>query len=110
MTDAAKPKRIGRPKAVPATKLTPASEVAGLTSNPAPDDRSLPREPETEKARSLREQYLACARVALADPTLSYPSLYQRYASDQAEVQQAARLLDQAVAQVALQSGQVPVG
>jgi transcriptional regulator with PAS, ATPase and Fis domain len=110
MTDPAKPKRAGRPKAVPAPELTPVSEVGGLTSNLTPDDRSLPREPETDKARALREQYLACARVALADPTLSYPSLYQRYASDQAEVQQAAQSLDQAVAQVALQSGQVPRG
>jgi hypothetical protein len=110
MTDSAKPKRTGRPKTLPAPELTPASAVGGLTSHPTPVDRSLPREPETEKARSLREQYLACARVALADPTLSYPSLYQRYASDQTEVQQAARSLDQAVAQLALQSGQVPRG
>ncbi len=110
MTDSAKPKRAGRPKAVPAPELTPGSEVGGLPNNLAADDRNLPREPETEKARSLREQYLACARVALADQMLSYPNLYQRYASDQAEVQQAAQSLDQAVARLALQSGQAPRG
>ncbi len=111
MTESAKPKQTGKSKAVE-TQAASASEshTESPTSDPALDDRTQPREPETAKARSMREQYLAFAKVVLADQTLSYPSLYQRYASDQAEVQQAARSLDHAVAKLALSAGQAPRG
>jgi hypothetical protein len=55
-----------------------------------------------------REQYLSFARISLGDRTLSYPVLYQRYAGDAPEVQQAAQTLDRAVALLALKSNTAP--
>ncbi len=68
-------------------------------------DPSKPREPETEKGRLAREQYLAFVRGVLKDATLNYSNLYGRYASNRTDVQQAARSLDQSVALAALQTG-----
>lgn len=112
MTESAKPKQPRKGKAVEAQAAAsaPESEAESPTSGSAQNDLSQPREPETEKARSMREQYLAFAKVALADQTLSYPSLYQRYASDRADVKQAAQSLDHAVAKLALSAGQAPRG
>ena len=120
MTESANPKQTGKSKAVEiqAAASTSESDTGLLVGDPAQGDPRQPREPETAKARSMREQYLAFARVVLGDQTLSYPRLYQRYASAQADVQQAARSpsvspgasLDQAVAQLALSTGQAPRG
>jgi hypothetical protein len=78
------------------------------TGNPLNPNNIEPREPETEKARLMREQYLSFAKAVLGDATLSYPALYQRYASDRAEIQQSARSLDQSVATAALKAGVDP--
>lgn len=60
-----------------------------------------PREPDTEKGRHAREQYLNFARTILNDLAVSYADLYQRYANNQS----AARSLDQSVALDALKTG-----
>ncbi|MBD1847430.1 hypothetical protein H6F89_29330 [Cyanobacteria bacterium FACHB-63] len=65
---------------------------------------NLPREPETEKGRWARSQYLALAQAVLNDAELRYETLYQRYAANFQE----ARSLDQSVAALALQSGTEP--
>jgi len=102
MAEATEPKPDGKRKDLSAVP----ESASGVSDRSAAEaDASKPREPETEKARSLREQYLSFARVVLGERMLSYPSLYQRYASD---IQQAARSLDQAVARVALQAGNSP--
>ena len=67
-----------------------------------------PREPETEKGRLAREQYLSSARAILGEPKLSYADLYQRYSGSGSETQQAAQSLDQAIARAALDSGNTP--
>ena len=67
-----------------------------------------PREPETEKGRLAREQYLSEARAVLGGTKLSYADLYQRYSGDTSETQQAAQTLDQAVAKTALMAGKAP--
>lgn len=110
MTEAPEPKPDRQREDLTAQDIASESEpVAGSAPNPlAETDASRPREPETEKARSMREQYLACASVVLGERTLSYLTLYQRYVSDRPEIQQAARSLDQAVAKVALQAGHSP--
>lgn len=74
------------------------------------------REPETEKGQLAREQYLRFARVNLSDPggngeaarSLSYPTLYQKYAGEAPEVQQAAQALDASVATAAPASSSNP--
>ena len=81
-----------------------APELTELTDSESP----VPREPETEKGRSVREQYLAFARVAVGEDSLSYQSLYQQYANVSPERQQAARSLDQSVATLALKAGMLP--
>ena len=65
---------------------------------------NLPREPETEKGRWARLQYLTFAQTVLNDATLNYEKLYQRYTADPQE----ARSLDQSVAAIAFQSGTEP--
>ena len=67
-----------------------------------------PREPETEKGRLVREQYLSSARAILGEPKLSYADLYQRYSGSASEVQQAAQSLDEAIAKAALNVGNAP--
>jgi hypothetical protein len=69
---------------------------------------SLPREPETEKGQLAREQYLAFAKAALRENLADYLALFQKYADDRSEIQQADQSLDQTVARVALQSGHSP--
>lgn len=71
-------------------------------------DQQTVREPETEKGRLARGQYLGFARVSLGNGTLSYPSLHQKYAGETPEVQQAAQALDAAVALLALKSAVAP--
>ena len=66
------------------------------------------REPETEKGRLAREQYLAWARASLNEGLLDYSTLYQRYAGSSSERQQVAQSLDQSVALLALRSGTSP--
>jgi hypothetical protein len=63
----------------------------------------LPKEPETEKGRLMRQQYLALAKASLKDAK-DYESLYTRY-SDRPTPAQA---LDQEVAKAALQTGKSP--
>ena len=67
-----------------------------------------PQEPETEKGRLAREQYLSAARAVLGEAKLSYADLYQRYSGSGSEVQQAAQSLDQAIARAALNAGKAP--
>jgi rubrerythrin len=78
---------------------------SSLSPTPEP---SLPREPETEKGQFAREQYLAFAKAALRENLTDYLALFQKYADDRSEIQQAAQSLDQTVARVALQSGHSP--
>ncbi len=75
------------------------------TGNLLDSTPKTPREPETDKARLMREQYLSFAKSVLGETTLSYPALYERYASDRSDTQQAARSLDQSVATAALKAG-----
>ncbi|NET34892.1 MAG: hypothetical protein F6K19_23190 [Cyanothece sp. SIO1E1] len=75
-----------------------------MAANSSPDTVTGPREPETEKGRLVREQYLSIARTALGESTLDYLSLYERYSQDQP----AAQSLDQSVARAALQAGHGP--
>ncbi|MBD1845694.1 hypothetical protein H6F89_20240 [Cyanobacteria bacterium FACHB-63] len=75
------------------------------TGNPLDSNPNTPRDPETDKARLMREQYLSFAKSVLSDATLSYSALYERYASDRADIQQSARSLDQSVATAALKAG-----
>ncbi len=67
-----------------------------------------PREPETERGRLAREQYLSAARAVLGEAKLSYADLYQRYSKSASETQQAAQVLDQAIARTALNAGNAP--
>ncbi len=69
------------------------------TGNP-----TVPREPETDKARQMREQYLSFAKSVLGNAMLNYTDLYQRYLGNAA----GARSLDQSVAIAALKSGLDP--
>jgi hypothetical protein len=62
---------------------------------------ATPREPETEKGKLTREQYLGFARTALQE-TIDYLGLYQKQAIASAQS------LDQSVALLALQSGIPP--
>ncbi|MEL6332525.1 MAG: hypothetical protein AAFN42_12670 [Cyanobacteria bacterium J06554_1] len=75
------------------------------TSEDAP---LLPPEPDTEKGRRAREQYLALAKASLRVNFEDYQTLFQAYASEEPEEQQTAQQLDRTVAQVALQAGQCP--
>jgi hypothetical protein len=63
----------------------------------------LPKEPETEKGRLMRQQYLALAKASLKDAK-DYESLYTRY-SDRPTPAQG---LDQEVARAARQTGKAP--
>jgi hypothetical protein len=63
----------------------------------------LPKEPETEKGRLMRQQYLALAKASLKDAK-DYESLYTRYSDHPASGQG----LDQEVARAALQTGKSP--
>jgi hypothetical protein len=63
----------------------------------------LPKEPETEKGRLMRQQYLALAKASLKDAK-DYESLYTRYSDNSV----AAQGLDQEVARAALQTGKSP--
>ena len=63
----------------------------------------LPKEPETEKGRLMRQQYLALAKASLKDAK-DYESLYTRYS----EHIPSAQGLDQEVAKSALQTGKSP--
>jgi len=62
-----------------------------------------PQEPETEKGRLMRQQYLALAKAVLQD-VKDYQGLYTRYRNTPS----AAQTLDQAVARTALQTGKSP--
>jgi hypothetical protein len=66
------------------------------------------RSPETDKAKQVREQYLAFARQVVGDEQRTYADLYQQYAGEQPDRQQAAQGLDRAVATLALAAGQPP--
>lgn len=66
------------------------------TGNP-----NVPREPETEKARQMREQYLLFTRAVLGNSMLTYTEVYQRYLGNVA----GARSLDLSVAIAALKAG-----
>lgn len=63
----------------------------------------LPKEPETEKGRLMRQQYLALAKASLKDAK-DYESLYTRYSDNPTSAQG----LDQEVARGALQTGKSP--
>lgn len=63
----------------------------------------LPKEPETEKGRLMRQQYLALAKASLKDAK-DYDSLYTRYSANPTSAQG----LDQEVARAALQTGKAP--
>ncbi|MBW4652597.1 MAG: hypothetical protein KME20_06085 [Kaiparowitsia implicata GSE-PSE-MK54-09C] len=63
----------------------------------------LPKEPETEKGRLMRQQYLALAKASLKDAK-DYKSLYSRYSENVTSAQG----LDQEVARAALQTGKAP--
>ncbi len=63
----------------------------------------LPKEPETEKGRLMRQQYLALAKASLKDAK-DYDSLYIRYGDNPTSAQG----LDQEVARAALQTGKSP--
>ncbi len=63
----------------------------------------LPKEPETEKGRLMRQQYLALAKASLKDAK-DYESLYTRYSENITSAQG----LDQEVAKSALQTGKSP--
>ncbi len=63
----------------------------------------LPKEPETEKGRLMRQQYLALAKASLKEAK-DYESLYTRYSDHPASAQG----LDQEVARAALQTGKSP--
>jgi hypothetical protein len=63
----------------------------------------LPKEPETEKGRVMRQQYLALAKASLKDAK-DYDSLYNRYSDNPTSAQG----LDQEVARAALQTGKSP--
>ncbi|MBW4652600.1 MAG: hypothetical protein KME20_06110 [Kaiparowitsia implicata GSE-PSE-MK54-09C] len=63
----------------------------------------LPKEPETEKGRLMRQQYLALAKASLKDAK-DYQSLYTRYSNNSTSAQG----LDQEVARAALQTGKAP--
>jgi hypothetical protein len=63
----------------------------------------LPKEPETEKGRLMRQQYLALAKASLKDAK-DYESLYTRYSDNSTSAQG----LDQEVARAALQTGKSP--
>lgn len=78
------------------------------TGNPSDSNPKTPREPETDKARLMREQYLSFAKSVLGDLTLNYSALYERYANDRADIQQAAQSLDRSVATTALKAGVDP--
>ncbi|MEO0374087.1 MAG: hypothetical protein AAF329_05550 [Cyanobacteria bacterium P01_A01_bin.17] len=77
-------------------------------NTPSASEVLTPREPETEKGQLAREQYFAFAKAALRENLGNYQALFEKYASDQPETQQAAQGLDQTVAKVALQSGHSP--
>ncbi len=66
-------------------------------------ERQLPKQPETEKGRLMRQQYLALAKASLKDAK-DYESLYTRYSGNPASAQG----LDQEVARAALQTGKSP--
>jgi hypothetical protein len=63
-----------------------------------------PKQPDSEKGRQVREQYLALAQTALKNLAIDYPSLYQQYVRDL----QGAQGLDQEIAGLALKAGQPP--
>jgi Mg/Co/Ni transporter MgtE len=63
----------------------------------------LPKEPETEKGRLMRQQYLALAKASLKEAK-DYESLYTRYSDHPTSAQG----LDQEVARAALQTGKSP--
>ena len=63
----------------------------------------LPKQPETEKGRLMRQQYLALAKATLKD-IKDYESLYTRYSDNPTSAQG----LDQEVARAALQTGKSP--
>ena len=108
MTDATEPHQESKRKASASQDTDPESDSEAPVQNPAGADASQPRAPETEKARSMREQYLALSKAVLGDSALNYLSLYQRYASARPDIQQAAQALDQALARLALQAGNAP--
>ena len=68
----------------------------------------VPREPDSDKGKVARAQYLAFARAVLRENFADYGALFQKYASDQADGLPAAQELDQTVARLALQSGHAP--
>ena len=67
------------------------------------NEPQLPKEPETEKGRLMRQQYLALAKASLKDAK-DYESLYTRYSDNPTSAQG----LDQEVARAALQTGKSP--
>jgi hypothetical protein len=64
---------------------------------------NMPKEPETEKGRLMRQQYLGLAKASLKETT-DYESLFSRYSDNSG----AAQRLDQEVARAALQTGKSP--
>jgi Bacterial TSP3 repeat len=87
----------------PDTDADGLDDAAELSTGSALTPKS-PREPETEKGRWARSQYLGFAQTILNDSKLNYETLYQRYAANSQE----ARSLDQSVAEIALQSRTEP--
>jgi hypothetical protein len=75
-----------------------------VNAAPQPDSDLVPREPETEKGRLTRSQYLTFAQTALNDSELDYLSLYR----NSAIAPHSAQALDQSVAALALKSGIPP--
>ena len=66
-------------------------------------DASLPKAPDSEKGKQVREQYFTLAKSS-ARGVKSYEDLYERYAGSP----NAAQALDQEVARTALKEWQFP--
>jgi hypothetical protein len=81
--------------------------VSSETENRTKSNGVELRSPETEKAKQMREQYLVLARVIVGNEQYTYADLYQQYAGEQPELQQAAQTLDRSVATLALAQGQM---
>jgi hypothetical protein len=67
------------------------------------NEESLPKEPETEKGKQVRSQYLSLAKSHIKDVS-DYSDLFKRYANNPS----GAQALDRDVARAALQAGNPP--
>lgn len=68
----------------------------------------VPREPETEKGKRARSQYLAFAKSVLKAEFPDYLALFREYAKNDPDAQQSAQALDRSVAIAILQAGNPP--